>query len=60
MNEDKYIGFNKTYNTRTNTHTYSSWLFPICISFSIGDKWIYSEFSIRIFILEFTLSLSEW
>ncbi len=57
---NKFIGSEKIYNTQTNTHTYSSWIFPICISFSIGEGWVFSEFSIRLFILEFSVTLSDW
>ena len=57
---NKFIGSEKTYNEETNTYTYLSWIFPICLSFSFGENWVYSEISIKIFIFEFSVSLSEW
>jgi hypothetical protein len=57
---NKFIGSSKQYNENTDSYTYSSWIFPICFSYTIAKSMMYSEITIRFFILEFSISLSDW
>ena len=57
MKGDTWMGYSEDYFEETNSTVYSMWMFPIMISYSIGDVY---EISFRIFLIEFTISLSDW
>ena len=57
MNGDAWMGYSEDYFEETSSTVYSMWLFPIMFSYTTGR--IY-ELSFRIFLIEFTISLSDW
>ena len=57
MKGDAWMGYSENYFEETESTVYSTWIFPICLSMTVGR--IY-ELSIRIFVMEFTIALSEW
>ena len=57
MKGDAWMGYSEDYFEETNSTVYSMWLFPIMFSYTTGR--IY-ELSFRIFLIEFTISLSDW